>query len=117
MIRDLLEAHPIFHRTDAAICGRVVYSFLALVLNRDLLCRMEKAGTKAEWDDVLPDLRVLAETILTHEGKRFVVRSRPAGVVGRIVQCLRIRLPSVVRRLDHNMNDHRSTQEPPIDAA
>ena len=64
---------------------------------------MEKAGIKAEWDDVLRDLRALAETILTYEGKRFAVRSRPVGVAGKIVQCLRIRLPSVVRRLDDDL--------------
>ena len=114
--KNLLETRPVFHRTDAAICGHVFCSFLALVLKRDLLGRIEKAGIKAEWDDVLRDLRALAETVLTHEGRRFAVRSRPVGVAGKITQCLRIRLPAVVRRLD----DEGTTdplKEPPIDAA
>ena len=114
--RNLLETRPIFHRTDAAICGHVFCSFLALVLKRDLLGRMEKAGIKAEWDDVLRDLRAFAETVLTHEGKRFAVRSRPVGIAGKIFQCLRIRLPSVVRRLDDELttDPHKETR---IDAA
>ena len=87
----LLETRPIFHRIDAAICGHVFCSFLAL--KRELLDRIEKAGIKAEWDDVLRDLRTLAEAIRTYEGKRFPVRSRPVGVVGKLVQCRRIRLP------------------------
>ena len=114
--KNLLETRPIFHRTDAAICGHVFCSFLALVLKRDLLGRMEKAGIKAEWDDVLRDLRALAETILTHEGRRFAVRSRPVGVAGKIVQCLRIRLPNVVRRLDDDLTT-QPHKEPRIDAA
>ena len=78
---------------------------------------MEKAGIKAEWDDVLRDLRALAETIPTYEGKRFAVRSRPVGVAGKIiVQCLRTRLPSVVCRLDDEVTTDPH-KEPPIDAA
>ena len=106
------QAPPAFSRS--AICGHVFCSFL--VLKRDLLGRMEKAGIKAEWDDMLRDLRTLAETVLTHEGKRFAVPSRPAGVAGKIFQCLRIRLPSVVRRLDDEGSTHPH-QEPRIDAA
>ena len=114
--KNLLETRPVFHRTDAAICGHVFCSFLAVVLKRDLLGRMEKAGIKAEWDDVLRDLRALSETVLTHKGRRFAARSRPVGVAGKITQCLRIRLPAVVRRLDDEGTTH-PRKEPRIDAA
>ena len=63
------------------------------------------------------DLRAVAETILTYEGKRFAVRSRPVGVAGKIVHCLRIRLPSVVRRLDDEVTTTELHEDPPIDAA
>ena len=52
----------------------------------------------------------------THEGRRFAVRIRPIGVAGKIVQCLRIRLPSVVRRLDDEVTTDPH-KEPHIDAA
>ena len=87
--KNLLETRPIFHCTDAAIWGHVFCSFLAL--KRDLLGWMEKAGIKAEWGDVLRDLRASAENVLTHEGRRLAVHSRPVGVAGKIVPVQRKR--------------------------
>ena len=55
---------------------------------------MDEAGIEAEWDDVLRDLGAPTETIITHQGKTFAVRSNAVGVTGNISHCLRIRLPS-----------------------
>ena len=49
--KSLLDTRPIFHKTDATICGHVFCSFLALVLRDELFRRIDNAGVTAEWDD------------------------------------------------------------------
>ena len=98
--KSLLDTRPVFHKTDATICGHVFCSFLALVLRDELFRRMERVGVKAEWADILRDLNALTETVIAHDGKRFAVRSAAAGVAGRIAQCVGVRLPKAVRRLE-----------------
>ena len=46
--KSLLDTRPIFHKTDATICGHVFCSFLALVLRDELFRRMDNAGVSAE---------------------------------------------------------------------
>ena len=98
--KSLLDTRPVFHKTDATICGHVFCSFLALVLRDELFRRMERVGVKAEWADILRDLNALTETVITHDGKRFAVRSTAVGVAGRIAQCVGVRLPKTVRRIE-----------------
>ena len=98
--KSLLDTRPIFHKTDATICGHVFCSFLALVLRDELFRRMDNAGVSAEWNDILRDLNALSETTITHNGKRFAVRSNAVGVAGKIAQCVGVRLPNTVRQID-----------------
>ena len=98
--KSLLDTRPIFHKTDATICGHVFCSFLALVLRDELFRRMDNAGVSAEWDDILRDLNALTETAITYKGKTFVVRSNTVGVAGKIAQCVGVRLPNTVRQID-----------------
>ena len=98
--KSLLDTRPIFHKTDATICGHVFCSFLALVLRDELLRRMDHAGVSAEWADILRDLNALTETMIAYNGKRFVVRSNAVGVAGKIAQCVGVRLPNTVRQLE-----------------
>ena len=98
--KSLLDTRPIFHKTDATICGHVFCSFLALVLRDELFRRMDSAGVNAEWNDILRDLNALTETTMTYKGKSFVVRSNTIGVAGKIAQCVGVRLPNTVRRID-----------------
>ena len=98
--KSLLDTRPIFHKTDATICGHVFCSFLALVLRDELFRRMDNAGVSAEWDDILRDLNALSETTITYNGKSFAVRSNAVGVAGKIAQCVGVRLPNTVRQVD-----------------
>ena len=98
--KSLLDTRPVFHKTDATICGHVFCSFLALVLRDELYRRMDRAGVSAEWGDILRDLNALTETTMTYNAKRFVVRSNAVGVAGKIAQCVGVRLPNTVRQLD-----------------
>ena len=65
----LLDTRPIFHKTDATICGHVFCSFLALVLRDELFRRMDSAGASVEWNDIVRDLNALTDTAITYNGK------------------------------------------------
>ena len=67
--KSLLDTRPIFHKTDATICGHVFCSFLALVLRDELFRRMDNAAVTAEWDDILRDLNALTETAITYNAR------------------------------------------------
>ena len=96
--KTLLDTRPVFHKTDATICGRIFCSFLALVLRDELFRRMERAGVQAEWADILRALNALTETVIAHDGKRFAVRSATMGVAGKIAQRVGVRLPKIGQR-------------------
>ena len=98
--KSLLDTRPIFHKTDATICGHVFCSFLALVLRDELFRRMDNAGVSAEWNDIVRGLDALTETTITYNGKAFAVRSNAVGVAGKIAQCVGVRLPNTVRQVD-----------------
>ena len=108
--KSLLDTRPIFHKTDATICGHVFCSFLALVLRDELFRRMDNAGVSAEWGEILRDLNALSETTITYSGKIFAVRSNAIGVAGKIAQCVGVRLPNTVRRVD----DEKENTDPSL---
>ncbi len=97
--KSLLRTRPVYHRTDETIRGHVFCSFLALVLKKELERRLEAAGIEVEWGDLMRDLGRLRETEVELQGKRFVVRSKAYGVVGKVAQCVGARLPATVRRV------------------
>ena len=51
--KSLLITRPVYHYCDAAIHGHVFCTFLALVLRKELLRRMEDEEIKSEWNDVI----------------------------------------------------------------
>ena len=71
---------------------------------------MDNAGASAEWDDILRDLNALTETAITYNGKTFVVRSNTVGVAGKIAQCVGVRSPHMVRRVD----DEKESADPSL---
>ena len=113
--KSLLDTRPVFHKTDATICGHVFCSFLALVLRDELFRRMDNAGVNAEWADILRDLNALTETTIAYNGKTFVVRSNAVGVAGKIAQCVGVRLPNTVRQLAIEEGKRRPRPLGPVD--
>ena len=98
--KSLLRTRPVYHQSDAAIRGHVFCSFLALVLRKELLRRMEAEGIESEWNDIIRNLDSLTETKIETGGKSFVVRSTARGATGAILRSLGLRLPPVIRRED-----------------
>ena len=108
--KSLLRTRPVYHPRDETIRGHVFCSFLALVLKKELERRLEEAGIEAKWGDVMRDLGRLRETEVELQGKRFVVRSKAYGAVGKVVHCVGARLPATVRRVGEE--DTESARRP-----
>jgi hypothetical protein len=96
----LLRTRPIYHSSDAAIRGHVFYSFLALVLKKELDDRCHAVGFRPEWGDVLRDLDRLQEVELAKGGTRLILRTPVTGTAGRLFQAARIALPPNIRDAD-----------------
>ena len=93
-----LKTRPIYHQNDAAIRGHVFCSFLGLVLQHELLRRMEAAGEPAEWKDIQRDLDELCEGVIEQDGKRFVMRTAPQGVPHSVFRNVGMALPPTLRQ-------------------
>lgn len=99
--KSLLKTRPIWHKRDDTIRGHVFCSFLALVLRHELLNRLDQAGHALEWADVLQDLEALQQTEVTHDGKRFLLRSTAQRTCGKVFQAVGAALPHSVRQLEN----------------
>jgi hypothetical protein len=97
--KSLLETRPIFHRCDETIRGHVFCSFLALVLRKALLERLEAAGQSYEWADVVRDLEALQEVEVEHQGKRFVLRTEARGTCASVFRATGLALPPNVHQI------------------
>lgn len=96
-LKTILETRPIYHKCDDTIRGHVFCSFLALVLLKELLGRLEARGWRVEWERLKTDLEALEEITLTSAGKRFVVRSQTRGDAGKALQAAGVALGPTVR--------------------
>lgn len=97
--KSLLETRPIYHKCDETIRGHVFCSFLALVLARELMQRLESKGMDLEWADVLRDVDAMTEVEVEQDGRRFLLRSEARGVCGKVFQAAGIALPPTIRRM------------------
>jgi len=99
-LKSVLETRPIYHKCDETIRGHVFCSFLALVLLKELLGRMEARGWHVEWDRLKADLEALADVTVRNAGRTFVIRSRTRGDAGKALQATGIALSTAVRFAD-----------------
>lgn len=99
-VKSLLATRPIYHHWDETIRGHVFCSFLALVLLKELLARMQTRGWDAEWAALREDLDNLEEITVANAGRTFVMRSQTRGEAGRALQAAGVALGPVVRWAD-----------------
>ena len=95
--KTVLHTRPIYHKCDATIRGHVFCSFLALVLLRELLARLEARGWHVEWERLKRDLDALEHITVRAGGKRVVLRSATRGDAGKALQAVGVALGPVVR--------------------
>ncbi|MGA9031509.1 MAG: IS1634 family transposase [Sulfuricaulis sp.] len=97
--KSLLETRPIFHQRDDTIRGHVFCSFLALILRKALLERLDDGDDPIEWQDLLRDLESLQHVDVAHQGKRFRLRTEARGCSGRVFQRVGVALPPTVQQI------------------
>jgi transposase len=95
--KTLLETRPIFHKCDETIRGHVFCSFLALLLRKELLDRLESQGEKLEWAEVLRDLEALQYTEVESQGKRFLLRSDLADTTATVFHAVGVAIPPSIQ--------------------
>jgi len=97
--KTLLETRPIFQKCDETIRGHVFCSFLALVLRKELLNRLEAQGEKLEWAEVLRDLEALEYTEVEHQGKRFLLRSDLGATTAAVFRAAGVAVPPSIQQI------------------
>lgn len=98
-MKSVLETRPIYHKCDDTIRGHVFCSFLALMLTKELLSRLEAAGKVFEWEDIKRDLTALREVeILLNGGDRYFLRTELRGCCFEVLKAVGIAVPPMLRR-------------------
>jgi len=92
-VKSVLETRPIYHKYDSTIKGHVFCSFLALVVMKELIRRVD---FKAEWDEMRQDIDALYEVEIKHEGKRYLLRSPLQGMCGKVLKAVGVAAPPSV---------------------
>jgi hypothetical protein len=96
----LLATRPVFHRTDAAIRGHIFCTFLALVLRRELLDRLDGGGGGVpEWQCIIDDLLDLSAVEVDQDGRRALLRTAPRPSIDPICRALGLTLPPVFQEV------------------
>ena len=66
------------------IRGHAFYSFLALVLKKELDHRLVSQGLQLEWADIKQDLQALQEVTLLEKDTTLAIRTECKGVCGKV---------------------------------
>jgi len=97
-VKSVLETRPIYHKCDDTIRGHVFCSFLALMLMKELLSRLEAAGKSFEWEDIKRDLTALREVEIDMDGDRYHLRTELRGCCFEVLKAAGIAIPPTLRR-------------------
>jgi Transposase DDE domain len=89
----VLRTRPIYHSSDAAIRGHVFCSFLALVLQKELLERCRAAGFTPGWGEVLRDLDRLQQGEVAQGSKTWSVRTEAGVTASALLRACGIAVP------------------------
>ncbi len=98
--KSILHTRPIYHTCDDTIRGHVFCSFLALILLKELLSRMEARGWVAEWQRLKRDLDALVHITTCVCGKTIKPRSRLRPDAGKALKAAGVGLGSTVQMSD-----------------
>lgn len=99
-VKTLLATRPIFHRTDAAIRGHIFCTFLALVLRKELMDRLEARHLALpQWQQMVDDLLDLSEIEVEQDGRRALLRTAPGATIDPLCRAVGVALPPVFQEL------------------
>jgi hypothetical protein len=76
----------------------VFCSFLALMLMKELLSRLEASGKSLEWEDLKRDLTALREVEIVMDEDRYFLRTELRGCCFDVFQAAGVAVPATLRR-------------------
>jgi len=97
-VKSVLETRPIYHKCDDTIRGHVFCSFLALMMMKELLSRLELKGKRFEWDDIKRDLKALREVEISMDGESYYLRTEFRGSCFDILSTVGVAIPPTLHR-------------------
>jgi DDE family transposase len=95
--KSIIGTRPIFHQRDDTIRGHVFCSFLALLLRKELIDRLDAAGRHYEWADILRDVDQIVQTDIDQAGRRLRLRAAAPGCAGAVFQAVGVALPPTIQ--------------------
>jgi hypothetical protein len=97
-VKSVLETRPIYHKCDDTIRGHVFCSFLALMLMKELLSRLEANGKNFEWEDIKRDLTALRNVEIIMDKDRYHLRTELRGCCHEVLKAAGVAVPPTLRR-------------------
>jgi transposase len=97
-VKSVLETRPIYHKCDDTIRGHVFCSFLALMLMKELLSRLEVSGKILEWEDIKRDLTALREVEFAMDNNRYFLRTELRGACFETLKAAGVAVPPTLRQ-------------------
>jgi transposase len=97
-VKSVLETRPIYHKCDDTIRGHVFCSFLALMLMKELVSRLEAGGKSFEWEDIKRDLTALREVEIAMDKDRYHLRTELRGCCFEVLKVAGVAVPPTLRR-------------------
>jgi len=93
IMKSTLEVKPIFHWTEKRIKGHFVICFLSFMLERELEFRLRKEGIPFSAEKIKESLNTLNFAKVDIEGKTYLIKTKAAGLAGKILRLLKIKQP------------------------
>jgi transposase len=97
-VKSVLETRPIYHKCDDTIRGHVFCSFLALMLMKELLSRLQDKDKSFEWDDIKRDLQALREIEISMNGESYYLRTELRGSCFDVLSAVGVAVPPTVHQ-------------------
>jgi len=97
-VKSVLETRPIYHKCDDTIRGHVFCSFLALMLMKELLSRLEANGRTFEWEDIKRDLTALRDVEIVMDKDCYHLRTELRGCCFEVLKAAGVAVPPTLRR-------------------
>ncbi len=97
-VKSVLETRPIYHKCDDTIRGHVFCSFLAMMLMKELVSRLEANGKSFEWEDIKRDLTALRDVEIAMDGDRYHLRTELRGCCHEVLKAVGVSVPPTLRR-------------------
>ena len=78
--------------------GHVFCSFLALMLMKELLSRLEANGKSFEWEDIKRDLAALRNVEIAMDNDRYHLRTELRGCCFEVLKAAGVAVPPTLSR-------------------